>query len=198
MGGSYGCCRLYDILFEVIEGEQNNARSRSDCFEFTFAWSSSRNQGSDSKTYRNKTLDAKLRTERTKREARLLNKAKIAGVPCPIVLEVSEFGITMTKIRGKRADLIKNKNSAKTAGKYLAQLHASNLIHGDYTPANLIVSSGASQNLFVIDFGLGFFSEDVEDKAIDVLTMLKAIPESAQAQKAFLKGYSKYKNIPLS
>ncbi|MEK6978699.1 MAG: KEOPS complex kinase/ATPase Bud32 [Candidatus Micrarchaeota archaeon] len=145
------------------------------------------------KTYRNKTLDAKLRTERTKREARLLNKAKIAGVPCPIVLEVSEFGITMTKIRGKRADLIKNKNSAKTAGKYLAQLHASNLIHGDYTPANLIVSSGASQNLFVIDFGLGFFSEDVEDKAIDVLTMLKAIPESAQAQKAFLKGYSKYK-----
>jgi len=169
------------------------------------------------KSYRNKTLDSKLRTERTKREARLLNKAKIAGVPCPTVLEVTKFGITMTKIRGKRADLInkkflrkflgignengssnlqyKNKKSmnlAKLAGKYLAQLHASDIIHGDYTPANLIVSSGKSSGLFVIDFGLGFISFDIEDKAIDVLTMLKAIPESEQAQKAFLAGYSKY------
>ncbi|HIH22286.1 TPA: Kae1-associated serine/threonine protein kinase [Candidatus Micrarchaeota archaeon] len=147
------------------------------------------------KTYRHKTLDSKLRTERTKREARLLNKAKLVGVPCPTVLEVTEFKIVMTKIRGKRADLIKNKNSAKTAGKYLAQLHTSNIIHGDYTPANLITEStksGKPSKLFVIDFGLGFFSEDVEDKAIDVLTMLKSIPESVH--KSFISGYSKYKN----
>lgn len=141
------------------------------------------------KIYRVKQLDSKLRTERTKREARLLNKAKSIGVLCPTVLEVSEFRIAMTEIKGKRPDLSKNKFAARKTGEYMAMLHASDIIHGDYTPANLILSG---KTLFVIDFGLGFNSFDVEDKAVDVLTMLKAVPEAAQ--KAFIAGYSKYKN----
>ena len=139
------------------------------------------------KTYRVKQLDVKLRTERTKREARLLNKAKSIGVPCPTVLEVSEFKIAMTKINGKRPDLLRNKKIAKVAGQYLAKLHSADIIHGDYTPANLIETRSG---LFVIDFGLGFNSFDIEDKAVDILTMLKAIPEGAQ--KAFVAGYAKY------
>jgi len=140
------------------------------------------------KLYRIKTLDSKLRTERTKREARLLNKAKSAGVPCPTVLEVTQFAISMTRINGKRPNLEKDKNAAKTAGIYLAKLHSADIIHGDFTPANLMIERG---KLFVIDFGLGFNSFDVEDKAVDVLTMLKAI-SAPQAQRFFLKGYSTY------
>lgn len=139
------------------------------------------------KTYRNHTLDAKLRTERTRCEARLLNKAKSVGVPCPTVLEVTQFTISMTKIIGKRPNLEKDKNAAKTAGTYLGKLHSADIIHGDFTPANLIISK---DGLFVIDFGLGFNSFDIEDKAVDVLTMLKAISEPAQRE--FLKGYSTY------
>jgi Kae1-associated kinase Bud32 len=139
------------------------------------------------KSYRIPELDARLRSERTRREARLLNKAKIIGVPCPTVLEVTQFAISMTKIKGKRPDLEKNKSAAITAGRYLAKLHSADIIHGDYTPANLIISR---DGLFVIDFGLGFNSFDVEDKAVDVLTMLKAV--SKKAQDNFLKGYSTY------
>ena len=92
------------------------------------------------KTYRVRQLDEKLRSERTRREARLLNKAKLAGVPCPTVLEVDSFSISMARISGKRPDLDKNENAAKTAGLYLAKLHSADIIHGDFTPANLILS----------------------------------------------------------
>ena len=72
----------------------------------------------------------------------------------------------------------------KKAGEILAVLHKAQIIHGDFTPANLIQEG---RKLFVIDFGLGFFSNDIEDKAIDVYTMLKALDEKSGA--AFIEGY---------
>ncbi|HLC68670.1 MAG TPA: KEOPS complex kinase/ATPase Bud32 [Candidatus Bilamarchaeaceae archaeon] len=137
------------------------------------------------KRYRVKALDEMLRIQRTRQEARLLHKAKKAGVPAPVVLAVDTFSITMTYIMGSRP---RAAAYYRTAGKYLAQLHAADIIHGDYTPANLLVNKG---RLTVIDFGLGFFSTDVEDKAIDVLTMLKSIGENEG--KLFLQGYRTYK-----
>ncbi|MBU0532471.1 Kae1-associated serine/threonine protein kinase [Candidatus Micrarchaeota archaeon] len=134
------------------------------------------------KAYRDKNLDEKLRRERTRGEARLLHKAKIAGVACPTVLEVEEFAITMSFIAGKRPEM--NNEEAKEAGELLAKLHTSDIIHGDYTPANLFVDG----EMFVIDFGLGFVSNDIEDKAVDVFTMLRAISE----KESFIKGYESY------
>lgn len=136
------------------------------------------------KSYRIKELDEKLRRERTRQEAKLLHRAKLAGVPCPTVLFVDEFFIGMTKIKGKRPKM--KTKEAKISGEMLAKLHNSEIIHGDFTPANLIASKG---NLHVIDFGLGFFSSDIEDKAIDVLTMLKSV-KPTQGEN-FLKGYEK-------
>lgn len=132
------------------------------------------------KSYRISELDNKLRRERTKQEARLLNKAKLAGVNCPIVLFVDEFSIGMTKIMGKRPKM--DAAEQKNAGLMLAKLHNSNIIHGDFTPANLIKNKNG---LFVIDFGLGFLSSDIEDKAVDVLTMVKALRDG----KGFLESY---------
>lgn len=134
------------------------------------------------KTYRERKLDEKLRRERTRSEARLLHKAKLAGVDCPTVLEVDDFGITMSFVQGKRPEM--TKKESEEAGAILAKLHESDIIHGDYTPANLI----KNKNLSVIDFGLGFVSKDVEDKATDVFTMLRAIEE----KEAFMKGYRRY------
>jgi len=134
------------------------------------------------KDYRIAELDERLRRERTRAEARLLHKAKLAGVDCPTVLEVDDFSITMTWIEGERPDM--NKEECKESGKILASLHSADIIHGDFTPANLILSG---RKLYVIDFGLGFFSKDIEDKAIDVYTMLKALDEKCGA--TFIEGY---------
>ena len=136
------------------------------------------------KTYRISELDEKLRRERTRAEARLLHKAKIPGIRCPVVLEVNDFSITMSFVEGERPEM--NEEECEYAGKMLALLHSADIIHGDFTPANLVVS--AEKMLYVIDFGLGFFSNDIEDKAIDVYTMLKAL-ESEEKKKEFVNGY---------
>ena len=136
------------------------------------------------KGYREAGLDTKLRTERTRGEARLLHKAKTAGVSCPTVLEVGDFDITMSFVEGKRPEM--GRDEAYEAGRILARLHEADIIHGDYTPANLIREDGGA--IYVIDFGLGFISKDIEDKAVDVFTMLRAISE----RDAFIAGYRGY------
>ncbi len=141
------------------------------------------------KEYREEELDKKLRKERTRSEARLLHKAKLAGVECPTVLQVGDFEISMTFLEGKRPGM--GKRDCRAAGEMLAKLHASDIIHGDYTPANLIKkggSKGTAGSFYVIDFGLGFISKDIEDKAVDVFTMLRAIED----KDAFLAGYKGY------
>ena len=138
------------------------------------------------KRYRVRELDALLRQGRTRMEARLLHKAKVAGVRCPTVLEVTEFSITMGRLKGRRP--IMDKVQCAEAGRMLALLHAADIMHGDFTPANLIWDGEA---LHVIDFGLGSISGDIEDKAMDVFTMLKAIADDAGKAK-FVEGYCAY------
>jgi Kae1-associated kinase Bud32 len=141
------------------------------------------------KYYRLKQLDEILRSQRTRREARLLHKAKLAGVMCPTVLEVSKYRLLLSFLDGKKFKTLDRKK-AFLAGKALAKLHRTHIIHGDFTPANLLFNK---DNIFVIDFGLGFFSHDVEDKAVDVLTMLKSLND-ASVQNAFIRGYRTYVN----
>ncbi|MEW6528952.1 MAG: KEOPS complex kinase/ATPase Bud32 [Candidatus Micrarchaeota archaeon] len=134
------------------------------------------------KEYRNHQLDEKLRVERTKQEARLLHRAKLVGIKCPTVLFVDRFAIGMTKIKGERPKM--NKSECISAGKILAHMHKSGIIHGDFTPVNLLKNRN---EIFVIDFGLGFLSSNIEDKAVDAFTMLKSIKN----QNSFLVGYKK-------
>lgn len=146
------------------------------------------------KTYRVKELDVKLRGERTRGEARLLHKAKLAGVDCPTVLEAGKFDLVMTFVEGERPEM--DEKQCSESGAILAKLHSSDIIHGDYTPANLIVSKkggskGTVGSFSVIDFGLGFVSNDIEDKAVDVFTMLRAL-ENKEKKDAFVKGYLTY------
>jgi Kae1-associated kinase Bud32 len=132
------------------------------------------------KRYREPSLDRRLRRERTRSEAKLLHRAKAAGVPCPVVLAVDEFSITMGFLSGARPEM--GRDDAHEAGRMLARLHDAGIIHGDYTPANLIRDG---KTLYVIDFGLGYVSGDVEDQAVDVFTMLRAISQ----KDAFVAGY---------
>lgn len=145
------------------------------------------------KKYRPKELDEKLRFGRTRAEGRLLHKCKEAQVLCPHVFEVGKDFIVIEKIGGKtlnKAQKIESRIYSK-AGQYLAKMHAKGIIHGDYTPANLML--GEDCKLYVIDFGLGFVSFDLEDKAVDLLTMCDCLDE--KQEKLFLGAYEKIAGI---
>ena len=142
------------------------------------------------KEYRECELDARIRGERTRREARLLARAKDAGVLCPVVYEIGKFSIIMKFIKGKmlNKELRKRRISAKEiseAARILALLHSAKIVHGDYTPANLM---NTPEGMAVIDFGLGSISTDAEDKATDIVMMKKAL--GADGEK-FVSAYAK-------
>ena len=142
------------------------------------------------KEYREHELDRAIRSGRTRREARLLARAKGAGVLCPVVYEVGELSITMKFIDGKMLhhELQKRKiapGEISEAAGILAALHSADVVHGDYTPANLMLTP---HGMAVIDFGLGAISSDAEDKATDIVMMKKALGADGER---FVKAYAK-------
>jgi Kae1-associated kinase Bud32 len=67
------------------------------------------------------------------------------------------------------------------------------IIHDDLTTSNMIVVSG---KVHIIDFGLSFFSERVEDKAVDIHLLRQALESKHQeiwkeAYDAFIDSYKK-------
>ena len=77
-------------------------------------------------------------------------------------------------------------------GRSIAKLHRSCITHGDLTTSNFLVVD--NRIVVFIDFGLAFFSQRLEDMAID-LHLMKEVLTSAHsevADRAFsliLKGY---------
>ena len=147
------------------------------------------------KRYRVDEIDSPLRRGRTRGEASLLHSAKEAGVACPVIYELGEFELKLGFIGGVLLrDFIRRSNAAKVkkvlreVGRGLAKLHMHDIVHGDFTTANIMVSDG---KVFFIDFGLGGFSRDLEEKAIDVLLMKKSLGD-VTACKSFLSGYGEY------
>lgn len=146
-----------------------------------------------SKGYRVKQIDESLRKKRTKLEARLIREARRAGVLTPQILEENEFSIKMEFVDGIRVkEFINEENLKKIAeeiGRCVALMHTYNIIHGDLTTSNMIIAKGEKseikQNLilYFIDFGLGFFSKRIEDKATD-LHLLKEVITATHFQIA--------------
>jgi len=84
-------------------------------------------------------------------------------------------------------------------GENLAKLHDNNIIHSDLTTSNMILKS---DKVYFIDFGLGFESNRLEDKATD-LRLIKQAFEAKHSKKSklyfssLLKGYYKSKNAKI-
>jgi Kae1-associated kinase Bud32 len=128
------------------------------------------------KGYRAKELDFALRTSRTRREARLLHKAREAGVGAPRVIALGKFSIYMERIEGKLLkDCAVRASEYGKIGVLLARMHNRGIIHGDFTPANLMV---VGKEFCVIDFGLAVENGSDEEKAIDLLLMKRSVQES--------------------
>ncbi len=130
-----------------------------------------------SKSYRHRELDKQIRKRRTKSETKLLNKAaKIISSAKP--QESKEFDkILMPYIKGKKLSehldkfsLKEQKKICKEIGKSIAKLHKNDIIHGDLTTSNMILKD----KVFFIDFGLGYISRKIEDKAVDLHLLKQA------------------------
>ncbi|MEM1520352.1 MAG: KEOPS complex kinase/ATPase Bud32 [Candidatus Korarchaeum sp.] len=145
-----------------------------------------------SKGYRARELDRILRTHRTRKEARLMRRARLGGVPVPAVIDVWEDSIMMEYVSGVRmADSIDDSNML-AFGIASCRLHSSNIAHNDLTPYNaLVVESGG---ICLLDFGLAEYTHDVESYAVDLYVLkrsLKSIKEDWEPLwVSFLRGYS--------
>jgi len=131
------------------------------------------------KGYRIEQLDEEIRKSRTKRECKLLLEARRAGAKVPRVFSCEPCKIVMEFISGEKIKEVfervgeeERKKLACEIGKSVGKLHAHGICHGDLTPANMIFSGG---EVYFIDFGLGFFSQRIEDFATDLSVFKEAV-----------------------
>lgn len=152
------------------------------------------------KGYRNPDLDSYVRSSRTSNEAKLLSEARRLGVPTPVVYSVDKrnFEILMSYIDApplKRfVDSMGTEGLALTfsrVGEIVGRLHKGGIVHGDLTTSNIIPYSGL---LYLIDFGLGEHTSDVESRGVDIHLMRRALESShhdvsSAAYLSFIDGY---------
>jgi N6-L-threonylcarbamoyladenine synthase/protein kinase Bud32 len=126
--------------------------------------------------YRHPQLDERLRRERTRQEARLLSEARRRGVPTPVIRDVDDVETRLTLQCVGESDLRESLTAARveTVATYLARLHEAGVVHGDPTTRNVRVDPD-SDRLFLIDFGLGYYTQDPEDHAMDLHVLFQSL-----------------------
>jgi Kae1-associated kinase Bud32 len=153
------------------------------------------------KNYRHKVIDKNKTKYPTRREFKLLTKAKeLINVPTPIEVDENNSKITMEYLEG---DVLKTtldtypktkrEKVAKSIGEQIATMHDNNIIHGDLTTSNMILKDN---KVYFIDFGLGKISTKLEDKATDLKLLQQAFESKHYKHddeliKNTLKGYKK-------
>jgi TP53 regulating kinase and related kinases len=151
------------------------------------------------KSYRHPTLDIKIRKRRTRAEAKILAKALQSKINVPQVIKQDSFNLEIEFLKGDKLSQTLNAYPEKKQfqimqklGKQVSLLHQNNIIHGDLTTSNTILKD---DKVFVIDFGLGFISRKIEDKAVDIHLIKQALSAKhyqnhEELFKNFLSGYS--------
>ena len=160
----------------------------------------------EKKSYRLPEIDDRIRKLRTRSEVKLLNKAsKLISIPKIKKVEEKTKEIFMDFQAGKKLStyldkfpLKKQKEICKIIGSNISKLHDADIIHGDLTTSNMIFEEKKKQ-VFFIDFGLGFISHKVEDKAVDLHLLRQALEAKhfkhwKDLFSSVLKGYSSSKN----
>jgi Kae1-associated kinase Bud32 len=130
------------------------------------------------KSYRIDELDTKLRKRRTRREAKVLKKTENLSFTPKLIQTNERDRIEMQHIPGpKIACCLEERDDKAIAviiGTQIKQLHDLGIIHGDLTTSNMILTN-KNNEVFFIDFGLSFFSEKAEDKAVDLHVLSEAL-----------------------
>ena len=144
------------------------------------------------KSYRHPELDSIIRKHRTIGEASFMSAAKSAGILSPFVhfVDPARAEIIMEFIEGQNVRDALTPDICYQIGRCAAQLHASNIIHGDLTTSNFVMN----KRLVLLDFGLSYYSERTEDVATDI-RLIKEVFTSAhiavrKAFPRFVEGYA--------
>ena len=121
------------------------------------------------KAYRLPAIDALLRRSRQRREEKVIETLLTTKVPVPVVIshDEKEMTLRMSFINGPKVRDVMDKEPVKygrAVGSLLASMHSLGIAHGDPTTSNFI----ASDQVYVIDFGLSFFTKKDEDYAVDL------------------------------
>ncbi|MCF7861214.1 Kae1-associated serine/threonine protein kinase [Candidatus Woesearchaeota archaeon] len=148
------------------------------------------------KDYRLEVIDLSLRKRRTKSEFNILKKLSL-DLNVPTVDNLAEASFDMEYIDGNRVRDELNAETAKKLcekiGAIVGKIHGKGIIHGDLTTSNFILKQGT---VYTIDFGLSFYSEKYEDRAVDIHLFYQALKSShcEIAEKcfdSFTRGYKK-------
>lgn len=134
------------------------------------------------KPYRNPDLDARLRRQRTLREASMLHMVKSLGVSSPLVyfVDAGRHSIIMERIRGAPVHSLpagEIPGHCREMGRIAGLLHSAGIMHGDLTTSNFILAD----RLFLIDMGLSRRTIKPEDWAVD-MRLIKEMLGSAHAE----------------
>lgn len=131
------------------------------------------------KRYRLNQIDKKLRKERTKQEMKLMSEARGHGVLTPKIISSDEISckFVMENVDGILVkDFFQNGKGIEKIclqiGENIGKLHSAGIIHGDLTTSNMILKG---DEIYFIDFGLGYFSKRVEDMATDLWVLFEAL-----------------------
>ncbi|MEF8807685.1 bifunctional N(6)-L-threonylcarbamoyladenine synthase/serine/threonine protein kinase [Natronomonas sp.] len=145
------------------------------------------------KPYRHPELDAKLRRRRTRSEARLTSEARRLGVPTPVVYDIDPVEATLDFEFVGEADLREMLTEPHVAavGRHLARCHEAGFVHGDPTPRNVRVAPDEADDgrAYLIDFGLGYYTDDIEDYAMDLHVFEGAVGGTADDAPALIEAF---------
>jgi len=153
------------------------------------------------KSYRDPRFDEVIRYNRTATEAKIMIESKMLGIPCPSIIEVDPYEgiIVMDYIEGPRLSDVINEIPGNTLsmlfykiGKYIGVLHKNGIIHGDLTTSNMLIHN---HEVYLIDFGLSYYSYQLEDRGVDMHLLLRALESthyslSTLLFKEVMRGYS--------
>ena len=140
-----------------------------------------------SKAYRHPDLDERLTKSRCRGEARALEKCiQKSDIRVPRVFKVEPPVLYMEYVAGPslksyllETDAIHRipyTELAEKMGEVLGKLHNLGLIHGDLTTSNmLILEEGGAFQLVLIDFGLAKSTSSVEEQAVDLYVLERAL-----------------------
>lgn len=145
------------------------------------------------KGYRHPIIDEKLRKQRTRKEAKILETCKKIKVPAPELLKVCDesMQIDMSFLDGPKVRDVMDVKLAKEIGVKVGMLHKHDIIHADLTTSNMILKD---KQIHIIDFGLSFVSKKLEDKAVDLHLLDRALESKhhdiyADCMREIIAGY---------
>jgi TP53 regulating kinase-like protein len=116
------------------------------------------------------------------------------------MVDVANANIIMEYVEGKQVKIILNDLSkserlhlCRHIGVLIGRLHSNGIIHGDLTTSNMILTSYGK--VFLVDFGLGEYSKELEARGVDLHLMKRALQSThykyaKECFEAVVEGYA--------